>query len=397
MTHHVEPLRVAGIPPTTRPACEHEAELEVALDQGKVRHDTLSAFNLTSEFLSRRKNDVNGAEINISMRDFLSIVESTLTEMIVRHRSAGGSLVVAHRGSIWVLDRDEDESEALEDIATRTGLKADSVDDLHELADERPDVLVADIWKDELFLGYSRFGQNPETSLLFKKVVQQLGLKGVRVSTVTSDGDDEEITFDRHELQGKIPELVFHGTCSIHIRAILRTGLVPESGNRNWEKFRFPRVFMTASFAEATFHANRTAKAHKGHPVVIATRIPDRSKIGFDFDVAARFVTDLGAIDRHGYTTAMGHVDRASADEIAKFSPKTDYTREAGTFSYDGRVPASFFVSFTISSEAGVTLNPDRMKNITLTDPKDLVRAIDMLDDLGYYDPDYMDDEDDVR
>lgn len=328
------------------------------------------------------------------MRDFLTILEATLTEMIVRHRSDNGSLVIAHRDSLWILDRDEDETEALEDIQARTGLKAETVDDLHDGADERPDVLVADIWNGELHIGSSRFGQNPTTSLLIKRVVQQLGLKGVGTRVVTDDGDDEELSFDRHELLGKIPEVVFHGTCSRHMRDILRTGLVPESGNRNWDKFKFARVFMTANFAEACFHANRTAKSHKGHPIVIATRIPDRSKIGLDFDVAAQFVTDLGAIDRHGYTTAMRHVDRTKADEIAKFSPKTDYTREAGTFSYDGRVAASFFMAFTIAQEAGMALNPDRMKNITLTDPKELVRAIEMLDDFGYYDPEADPDED---
>lgn len=336
---------------------------------------------------------------------YLDLIEQSLTEMVVRHKtdSTNHVYVVAHRDSIWLFDTeaDGDNEDLIRDIGTRTGMVSTDLQGLiDETNDSRPDILLGMIYGKTLHIQRSHQFIEPQSSLLVKKTVAQLGLRGVSYNDSEFDGDDFEIEHHRSELLGRIPEVVYHGTNSRHIYSILRRGLVPVTGHGNWEHHKYDKVFLTANFGYACFHANRQASASKTTPIVIGTRLPERSRIQFDFDVAATFVDDPDVIARHGYTKGIeksGPFTRGQAKAIAKFSPKTDFTRESGIFAYNGRVPASFFATFSIPSNNGDEFNALKINsddNITLDDPRELMRAMEMIDNFGFYDPNYDPSED---
>lgn len=335
---------------------------------------------------------------------YRDLIEQTLNEMIVRHKTdASNPLVIAFKDSIWIIDPNGEDEAVLDDIRARTGLDGEDGHDMASNAREtRPDILAGYIWGRDLALAGSEMS-SPQSSLLIKKVVQQLGLAGVTYNASGHDGDEVEIGLHRTELLGRIPEVVFHGTNTRFIRSILRTGLSPNSEGSNWkdQKLKFPKVFLTTKFDYACFHANSSAAKNNGIAVVIGTRIPDRDLIQLDYDVATQMVADPEVIKQHGYHNDIHKSSewiRRGAEKVAQHSPKGDWSRETGIFSYTGRIPASFFVSLSLpkGSEDEAHMSPDMHDNWVFTDRASFLTALEMIEDYGFYDPHYRpEDEED--
>lgn len=339
------------------------------------------------------------------------LVEDLLTEMVVRTRHDLPAEIIAYKDSIWLLPVggiDDIDGSEKDDIVARTGV--DPEDHLSVQLDDRPDILHGRIDGRTLFVFRHEF-QNLTSSLTIKKVMRQLGLTAVEAEHMGADENEHTERAGREEVIGRIPDIVFHGTNIKALRSILRSGLRPDTSNRNWRHLKFPYVFLTAKFSEAVFHANRQA-AKDGetgnHPVVIALRIPDRAQIKLDYDVAQNFETDTDKL------RALGYDKREDIQFIRrramKMNSKSDMSRESGIFAYGGRIPPSFFAGFIVGpksdsyDEDPQFLVPLIHDNISITDKDDLLIAIDMFAEFGFYDPNYnpsdydedeFDDEDD--
>lgn len=328
-----------------------------------------------------------------------------LNEMVVRTpRIDDNENLIAHRDSIWLVPSEDIDPEVMADIAERTGLTAaNTFYSLEEEGrDSRPDILFGYLDDDSLhIMANDDTGLNPITSLLIKKVVKQLGLRSVDQNQMDGDGSEYDETTYRHEMQGRIPDIVFHGTNSRFMNEIRSKGLGPNE-NANWARVGkfYDRVFFASRQQYAQFHANRTAEKG-GVPIIIATRLPDRNLIVPDFDVAGTY---YGAEHKRtgaaGYTGTMkgsGHYAHSgeSIKMINKHSPKTDFTRESGVFAYRGRVPASFFEYMIVpgnsDGEDGARLDQHAVR----VAPEDFAKAMDMIEIYGFYDPHYQDWDDD--
>ena len=337
-----------------------------------------------------------------------------LNEMVVRTpRIDDNENLIAHRDSIWLVPSEDIDPEVMADIVQRTGLTAaNTFYSLEEEGrDSRPDILFGYLDDDSLhIMANDDTGLNPITSLLIKKVVKQLGLRSVDQNQMDGDGSEYDQTTYRHEMLGRIPDIVFHGTNSRFMNEIRSKGLGPNE-NANWERVGkfYDRVFFAARQQYAMFHANRSAEKG-GIPIIIATRLPDRNLIVPDFDVAGTY---YGAEHKRtgaaGYTGTMkgsGHYAHAgnSVKMIGQHSPKTDFTRETGVFAYKGRVPASFFEYMIVPGSSEGSEDGSRLdQHAVRVAPADFAKAIEMVEEYGFYDPHYdpneweEDDQDDER
>lgn len=338
------------------------------------------------------------------MREIIDLVEDQLFEMVVRHHSNNPSLVLAHNGNIWVIGYD-DEKSILDDIEDRTGFMAGQIFDLEpsNVNDTRPDIFAATIHKDKLYVNGMVMDRSPRSSLLVKKIVNELGLDGVVLTRYNEQDYEVEEEIPRHQMVGNIPDVVYHGTTTRHIRKILRTGIAPND-NENWSKVGKFRdlVFFASDPHTAIFHANSQADGNHHVPVLIATRLPDRARIVADYDVSATFYgPDHEESERAGYDDTIDriHGDRSfhrdRIEAVRKHSPKTDFTREIGIFGYRGRVPASHFVSFTMPIGEDAKIGEDNTE--TFDTKEDLLAALEIVEEFGFYDPEmrFLDDEDD--
>lgn len=325
-----------------------------------------------------------------------------LLEMVVRFddEDDASPQIIAHRDSIWLVDVSTDDEDVIEDIRARTGLEGDTIADMiDEIADVRPDIVLGTVYRDRraLYLSGTTADTHSRTNPLVRKVMQTLGLRTLEISRVGYSGDEYEDEFHAHDVTGDIPEVVFHGTNSKYINAILRVGIRPTE-NANWKNIgKFSdKVFLTASFDNAMFHAMRQAETLKAYPIIIATRIPDRTRIARDFDVASRFYGDDDVAGREGYSHSMrgttADTNRRTVDAIAKHSPGTDFTRATGIMGYRGSVAPTNFVTMYVpatDNEDG-PINHDEFVEVP---PEDFWKALDMLHDFGYYDPSYEPEE----
>jgi hypothetical protein len=244
--------------------------------------------------------------------------------------------------------------------------------------------------------GFKHFVSSPLT----KKVVAQLGLSGVTYSAYDFQGDDYAVDYNKTKIVGDIPEVVYHGTCTKYILGILKTGIMPTE-NKNWDKLKFPgKIFLTADPDYAKFHANKQADQFNCAPVVIATKIPDRTKITLDYDVAHTFHGDDKKIAATGYLPAIkknpaAKYHKPKQKAIRKASPKTDFTKATGIFAYTGRIAPTFFQELfsTLNDEEYLGEDP----TFTFRSKAEFLQAFEMYEHYGHYDPDYVPegDEDD--
>ena len=318
------------------------------------------------------------------------LVAELLMEMIVRHQTPDGNEIIAFQDSIWILG-DRTPRRVLRDVKRHTGLRGDTAEDvMRDARENRPDVLAGYVNDNTLSVdGVVSIALNPRSSLLIKKVVQQLGLDGVDAERMDPEGEEYSEPHTADDLEGRIPQIVYHGTTTEHVPAIMKIGIAPNE-NSNWKdlgKFA-DKVYLTASFQDAAFHANRGG----GTPIVIATRIPDRNKIVLDFDVGATMHGITPTMDREGYTASVkqDRWDKKRVKTIGKYDKGTDYTREIGTFGYRGRIPSSFFTAFFVPDGEDADAKLSTNHAIEIKDKATLWRALEMIDEFGYYDPSYQ-------
>lgn len=355
--------------------------------------------------------------------DSANISEENLMELRARYvnnsAADGDSLILAFRGNYWLLgdygDLDDTPENVIMDIYQSLGIENSDgsdpeLDDFSsimydELRDNRPDVLFGNVTNGELYLSNSTLN-NPVVTPLIKKIVQELGLRGVNSEESTFDGDSEEHYYHKNELTGKLPEVLYHGTSSDKVREISRYGLRPNQDS-NWEEQGITHdglVFGAPSYQGALFHANRTSgisyeteylEPDDPFPVILAFKVPDPNQIEPDYDVAAATMGYSDHATSLGYTDKNNYSAYSPADDVSKNNPEGRTWKTGNAFAYRGRIPASHIVGiYTNFMRGGLTAEAD-WSGVSFKDFfeewDDMQKQYYGYDDEDYDDEDYHD------
>ena len=329
----------------------------------------------------------------------LRIVENKIiSEMFVKG-DPNGEYIVAYRENIWRMGTYPSD-EVREDINNSVGIKeeweqyADLMDELTDT--ERMDVLVGSLLEGGKTLHIEQIGSfklDPKSSILVKKVVKELGARKVVYPVDYNWGDEEEVPFYR--TQGKVADVMYHGTTSNYLENILKFGLVPGKSKTNYEGISHPNaVFFSSRMEEAQHHAVHTASKVGGDPIIVNLKVPDPDLLIPDYDV------DMGAGDTTGCFDYICHTLRsrqAGNLDTDSFS----LSREVGVYGYKGRVPASAIFAYDILMNAEETMDDSEMYEARLGEymeatPEEAAIYIETKNEFGYGSfeyPEYDEDE----
>jgi len=315
-----------------------------------------------------------------------------VSEMIFRHNSSDGNYIIAWREGIWRIS-DEEDQETYKKISKALGSdeEIDNLDDIISyIEDKRPDVFIGTIsGKDELRpYTTNGFTYGPDSPLV-RKIMKMLNLS----LYIDENDENSDVTFVDKKIP-RYPEFAYHGTSVKAALKIIKFGLRPDTDIENWE-FKFnDRVFLTTRKSDAIFHANNAADKQQSLPILFRFKIPDPNLISLDYDVAVAF-GDLEKEPeyekiRNRFPNANYEVEMGKS--VRKNSPKTDFTRAVGTFSYKGRIPASFINimsyrngEFSINDSDSYLTTENEINVYNLNEMREV---LEKLYEFDYYDPD---------
>lgn len=315
-----------------------------------------------------------------------------LNELFVHGSPEEGSYIVAFRENIWAFS---DFSEELEEPYEIEGQEFFSYNEVIDELEERSDILFGSIQNDYLFIeSRSSFKFDPKSSILVKKVVKQLNLKG---ATYSDSLEDDEIDVEKEKIKGKIPEKVYHGTSTKYVYNIMKMGLRPGVSKTNYESIEHPEaIFFATRFGEAWEHAYHTSKKVGGEPVVLEMSIPEKDKIISDYDV------DVGAENK-----TFNYIDRDLRDKQRdmRYNMKgksISLSQEFGIYGYRGRVPGKFIDTFYLvlnfdenySKRDQEKIYYKPKEHLSELDQEEMKIYIETKEEYGYGYTDYSDIED---
>lgn len=307
-----------------------------------------------------------------------SLIEAHLTEAVMRWKAPwvdmNDTYIVIFRGHYWLLggyfDKGRIPEEVSRDIADHLGLSkeyADAAEDFSnflsfywesEIDYERPDVYVGKVYNGSLYISGDNVAcPDPVTSSMLRKVVAELNLDGVHFDQPCEYEDFTPVD----KMLGGLPDVLYHGTSSHHMKSIALGGITPNNPT-NWSVAHPGLIFGATRPAMVMLHANRTYKKAGDpgfvvFPVILEFKVPDKNRIVPDFDVASVVVGRTSMTDRLGYSRQF----RADSDDdfpdVRKHNPEGRLWKSAGRFGYKGRVPASFI------TKVFTTFDPDVMQN----------------------------------
>ena len=334
-----------------------------------------------------------------------------LDELRVRYRSSGDHDrydVVAHRGNVWMVgNNDQDAEQVAQDIHQQSG-GPNPEESSHISFEERPDIISATYEPDSqsLWMSDSEMGHHPRASAELKKLAKLLGVDSIGGSRFLGM-DDQEVQHYNHEMEGQVPDELYHGTDVNALPDILRLGLIPARGDANWDNVgQFDLVFLAADWHKAAFHAVRQGQEGRGAPVILKVKIPDRSKIEPDFDAMVTLGADdderadsLGYSGANGYQPEWGSQNR---EDIAKYNTGSDnLPLISGVIGYSGRIPPSHILNVEVDlrGEMGGDADEPEFTSFDMPGEIDELRdALSIFNDYGYWYPgirDEMEDEED--
>lgn len=201
-----------------------------------------------------------------------------------------------------------------------------------------------------------------QTSPLLPKVVKALQQQGIKVKPVFNAGPGQESK----------PDVLYHGTNTVRLGGILRTGLQPGM-KANWTVTTPDRIFLTTDFYTASLHASRSvSKISDEDPnaraVVIAFKIPDPARLNADYDV-----------DKESTPTRERPTQYEGVEPDVKYSTSPfQASKHAGLFSYQGTLGPQTIQQVFVSNAYGSNFQP--------MPPEDLQR---LKANAGWHQPDY--------
>ena len=285
--------------------------------------------------------------------------------------NGSGDNVFAYRGNIWLFDDlyDDLDPDTISSINNELGItdeflesngEWETPEELRELIYEsRPDILFGNIYDDgrkkTLHIhSLGSFSFDPKTSILVKKVLNQLGLHSASYSG-SNDSDEYEVY--KGEALGAVPDVVYHGTTTVYLKDIIKAGLRPGVSDSNYadRNIEHPNlVFFTSKLDEAQHHAVHTASRVGGDPLVLKISIPDKNLIVPDYDIDALF-EDTVVYD---YIPSGTRRPSTKSEKVNIKSPDAA-SREFGIFGYRGRIPSKFIESYYILPNADESFGKD--------------------------------------
>jgi len=347
-------------------------------------------------------------------RRFVEEME-TLEELLVHgslNDTSGPNVnVIAHGKDLWVMrelppSESPEREELFKQLSNSLGVELDPegpwYDTLGDVAyhtdefEDRPDVLFGDVDKKTMTLNiqgsYSTFKLDPRSSLLIKKVVDTLGIRNVTYMY----GEDEEEEVHGSEVRGEMPSIAYHGTTITYLRSIFKLGLVPGKSETNYEGITHnDSVFFSTRFDEALHHSTHTAEKKGGHPVVLALKVPDKSKLIPDYDI------DIGAGDTGCFDYVCSKLrDRQKKGKRVMKQKSMTLSKEFGIYGYKGRIPASFIDSYYIlmnPAENDIDVWHSNKEDFTRMNQEQASIYIDTFEEFGHGSTEYpeFDDEED--
>jgi len=304
-----------------------------------------------------------------------------INEMLVVGDMNKGSNVIAFDKWIWILnDEIEGQEKEVQDIIDKLGLdkKAQDFDDIHsfinDIQENKNDVLTGQIQNKNLYLyDYGSFKLDPKSSVLVKKVVNQLKLKSASYS---EDMGSTETSIKKKKMTMQIPETAYHGTSTEYLNQIMRIGLRPGETNSNYEKQEIEHpelIFFTTRIGEAMHHAQHTASLKGGTAIILELKIPDKSLMIADYDVEK-------LTDKSTYYAGIGPAKNKFQGSAYKQDPDK-LSKEFGVYGYKGNIKPTFIKSVYVANKSS-----DEIYNIktdfTKMNPKKAIK----LNDQGYFD-----------
>lgn len=291
------------------------------------------------------------------MRSLLKEYIKLLTELRVVGEASGEDYdIFVYKDKIFIYGEEEDPYDANLPEAMDEYFDEDELEQIrNDLSHEEihTDWLKARVSGPVLYIQtIGNFQHNPETSLLVKKVVRQLGLRKAVTSTSDNEGADVENEYFRNEIRAEIPSMGYHGTSSNSLfdsGGIMRVGLRPggqvgKSNFRNKYQDITHHDVLSLDFNKETvkYYADLSAKNNGGFKVILGVTIPDKSKVVADFD-----------IDSHTGRTTFGdmHTKKVYRDEQRTGRGPLKTSIDVGRIGYEGRIPPSYITRFWYWSE----------------------------------------------
>lgn len=320
--------------------------------------------------------------------NFKNYYYSAILEMQERFADSNGTYIIAFQGYIWRLGDEKLPDNIKNDIIEKTGLSEELAEDLEtaidfsSITEVRKDIFYGYITNDNyLNISYDieKYGQ---FSLLVKRIISFYNLDGVKIENPYND----EMVISKWSLgETGYTSFAYHGTTVSAMRNILKKGLIGNTEG-NW-KFKFPdRIFLTNRIDYAIFHARSAAYRNKSYPIVLKVKIPDKSLITYDYDVARAYLKDEEDTENYAPHFNRPSYELKNIEDIKKNSPKTNFLKESGVFAYKGRIPPSFFLKMYYSS---YYLDNDWHEHLFLSELLDtnslaeMKKIIEQLDEHG--------------
>jgi len=336
--------------------------------------------------------------IFITMKHLFENWRRFINELLVHGpaRPEKGSYIIAHRENLWVIDDDDLTEEQAEHISHHLNLETEiyTVSDVREeLEDsERSEVLLGTVHNNVLHIErIGAFQIDPQSSIVAKKVVKQLGLSGAEYPR---DIDYHDTTLvSKYSMEGKIPKIAYHGTSIDLLEQILKFGLMPNE-KTNYVDIEHPElVFFSTRIGEALGHALHTSDIRKSDPIILEIKIPNKNLIVPDYDVSVKALDD----DCYDYICSQL---RTRQKEFSKIEGSaTALSREFGIYGYKGRIPAKFIQIVHILQNPEIngqdSTDISNYYKATQEEAKIYLRTLEDFG-MGYFEePDYDDDDDD--
>lgn len=273
-----------------------------------------------------------------------------------------GEFVIAYKSRVFLIDPHEQDlnNPIIRQMANFLGTETrdlvaaygDTWDYVSSLRDLRPDILQGTLSedRDSLTLQSNNF-QHGTGSRLLQNVIRALNVENVYYENESGIYDN----FNDWQIEGNLPEYMFHGTTSEYADRILRFGLQPGESTTNYPGRGIQSdishdeiVFLTKDIDRASYHAINAVSEQKGFPIVFRFKIPDPNLLVSDYDVEIMYDDDFeGNIYTNTYKSPKTDYSPRIKEEPFGFSKKV------GVFGYRGRIPASFIADIMIRPEEG--------------------------------------------
>lgn len=281
-------------------------------------------------------------------------LRALLTELILTDLTKGRTgrkYFIVYKGKLFLFDDDSKIASIKRGLRSHPEAHPEekgrwnilNVDDANEfairVAELAPDILVGEWYPDTRgMVVWSEQEIIPQTSLNVKKAASQLGAVKItyRYFDYMAQGDSAEKDISVKKATGHVPNIVYHGTTSKHLKSILSYGLEPGVGKSKFasrEIYHPEHIFFVATFEGAMYYAENAVHASEkelhnwdNYPIIIEFEIPDTSLLVPDYDA------DVS-------TTSKPYFQRAREPREKTSMKASGVSREVGKWGYKGRIP----------------------------------------------------------